>query len=539
KASEGMEGIEDSLGGVGPVDLGTASSGELDIDTPKFEGKLANLKSILEDFYTNWGAKDLFKGFREGLDLINFDNIKNNLVTTFSGLGEIANTLLLGLQPIFQSAGEAFGASLKYGIAIAGNFFEPITLGWANFVTNMKAPIQAWIMETSQTISNGFGNLTSAFETIGQSWLNSIEKYKPMIAQASEGMLTNISNTFMLIGTVISDTFEAITGKLKEFVEENKGDIQDFTDSIVQIFTDAWNFVNKIWSDVLKSIKKFWNNWGKGIVDGVMDFVNDIKKWFLYLWNDLIKPIWDTMLKWLTKIWNENLKEIVDELLGFVGRVGDLIVKLWNGVLQPLIDKLLKVLVPSFQNAFKFVLDVVGNVVNSISGIINGLLKMLNGIIDFVVGVFTGDWKRAWEGVSKVFEGIVKGLETIFKAPLNFIISGINTFIRGINNIKIPDWVPGVGGKGFNIKEIPHLAKGGITNGPMMAVIGDNPGGREVVSPLDDLLGMIQAVVKNSNESGPINLNLTLKIGEDTITEKLISNINRQNRISGKTVIQV
>ena len=72
-----------------------------------------------------------------------------------------------------------------------------------------------------------------------------------------------------------------------------------------------------------------------------------------------------------------------------------------------------------------------------------------------------------------------------------------------------------------------------------MAVIGDNPGGREVVSPLDDLLGMIQAVVKNSNESGPINLNLTLKIGEDTITEKLVRNINRQNRIAGKTVREV
>jgi hypothetical protein len=32
---------------------------------------------------------------------------------------------------------------------------------------------------------------------------------------------------------------------------------------------------------------------------------------------------------------------------------------------------------------------------------------------------------------------------------------------------------------------------------------------------------------------------IIVKIGEDTITEKVISNINRRNRIAGKTVIPV
>jgi hypothetical protein len=36
----------------------------------------------------------------------------------------------------------------------------------------------------------------------------------------------------------------------------------------------------------------------------------------------------------------------------------------------------------------------------------------------------------------------------------------MNVFIRGLNNIKIPDWVPGVGGKGLNIKELTRLRIG-------------------------------------------------------------------------------
>ena len=48
----------------------------------------------------------------------------------------------------------------------------------------------------------------------------------------------------------------------------------------------------------------------------------------------------------------------------------------------------------------------------------------------------------------------------MFKTPLNAIINGINSFIRGVNRIKIPDWVPAIGGRGISIREIPRLKVG-------------------------------------------------------------------------------
>ena len=36
----------------------------------------------------------------------------------------------------------------------------------------------------------------------------------------------------------------------------------------------------------------------------------------------------------------------------------------------------------------------------------------------------------------------------------------VNGFIGGLNNIKIPSWVPGIGGVGINIPLIPRLKKG-------------------------------------------------------------------------------
>ncbi len=104
-----------------------------------------------------------------------------------------------------------------------------------------------------------------------------------------------------------------------------------------------------------------------------------------------------------------------------------------------------------------------------------------------------------------------------------------------------PQTIPYVAKGLAGLATIPALAKGGITNGPMLAVVGDNTGGREVVSSLDDLLEMMETTViraVGNNQSGDTTI-IIIKIGEDTITEKIISNINRQNRIAGKTVIQV
>lgn len=554
QTSDGTSELSDGLGGIGgvvAVDLGAASSGELDISTSKIESNLTKVNSLLSDLYNNWGTKDFFKGFRDGLDLINFDSINTNLSTFFNGMKEIAKSFLTNLQPVFQSAGHTLGTLFKNGIAIAGNLFEPISLGWANFTINMKGRIQEWIAETSQTVSSGFNNLTEAFEILGQSWLDSIEKYKPNIAKAVEETTANVANTFMQIGTIAADTFEIITSKAKEYYEDNEEDIQRYADSILGIFTDVWDLINKIWTDALGSIKKFWNTWGKDIVSGVMDFANDIGKWFLYLWNDLVKPTWDTMMEWLNKIWNENLKGLVDELLGFVGRVGDLILKLWNDTFKPLIDRILKDFVPAFKNAFNFVVDIVGNVVNTITGLIKELIKVINGIIDFVVGVFTGDWKRAWEGVKGIFSGIIGSLETVFKGAINGIIAIANSFIHFWNRIelKVPEIeIPLVGKVGGfrlglpEIKEIPKLKTGAITdvNSPFYAVVGDHPTQREVISPLNDLLGMIETTVNRAvgnNQGG--DMTVIVKIGEDTITEKLVRNINRQSRISGKTVVLV
>lgn len=167
---------------------------------------------------------------------------------------------------------------------------------------------------------------------------------------------------------------------------------------------------------------------------------------------------------------------------------------------------------------------VLGEVLNSfmatLQNLWNGIYTILGGIITFVTGVFSGNWKQAWEGIKQIFKGVFESLVAIAKAPINAIIGlingvigGINMMIDGLNSISIdvPDGVPVLGGKhiGFNIGQlssIPYLAKGGTVvsgsaivgeAGPELLTVGS---GETVVQPLTSSGGISPAVSAVTNQ---------------------------------------
>lgn len=140
----------------------------------------------------------------------------------------------------------------------------------------------------------------------------------------------------------------------------------------------------------------------------------------------------------------------------------------------------------------------------------NRIKAPFTSVSEWFGNIFKGAWnaiKKAFTGVGKWFKNLFNGILKFIKAPINFLIDGLNTLIKGVNKISfdVPKWVPGIGGKkfGFDIPQIPHLAKGGLVKAPTLAVVGDNMGASsgnpEVVSPLNKLKGMIQESSDNGD----------------------------------------
>jgi hypothetical protein len=95
-------------------------------------------------------------------------------------------------------------------------------------------------------------------------------------------------------------------------------------------------------------------------------------------------------------------------------------------------------------------------------------------VVDSVFGAI-----KFW--ITEVTIPSIKLMLTVFKTVFNGIASIWNNTVGKIS-FEIPKWVPGLGGKGFDMPNIPMLAAGGIVTSPTLAMIGER--GPEAVIPL-------------------------------------------------------
>lgn len=263
------------------------------------------------------------------------------------------------------------------------------------------------------------------------------------------------------------------------------------------------------------------------IKEAVMSALNTVWGLWQQLWEKL-EPFVTKIFTWFLDFWNNTLKGIIENVVSFITQLIQGWTNFYNNVLAPIISTLLDVLWPTIERVLNQIWSIVSGVFEAIGGAIKALTGILDGLITFITGVFTGDWKKAWEGVSKVFQSIVDGLWGIIKTSLNWIIDGINGLIGGINGIKIPDWVPLVGGKSFNIPMIPRLAKGGIVDEATLAMVGEGKSA-EAIIPLDRTL---TRYMSEALKDAGANNNITINFYPQQMTEAELDNafnyINRR-----------
>lgn len=218
--------------------------------------------------------------------------------------------------------------------------------------------------------------------------------------------------------------------------------------------------------------------------------------------------------KWIQSIFNKCGLNVGSFVKGAKSKFTEFITKIqefWTLIKPPLnaLGQLFKTVFLVRLGAFVGgAIGLFGSLIKSAGNIVSGLVTAFGGIIDFISGVFTGNWGKAWNGVKNIFGGIFSSLVALVKTPMNAVISLINGAIAGINKlgVKIPKWVPGLGGKkiAFNIPTIPMLYKGtdNWAGGPAMvhdkgAEIIDLPKGSRVY-PHDKSIQMAKAEGKKN-----------------------------------------
>ena len=421
-----IESLSDSIQETLATGAATGQFGELldrlGIGADNFSKQLSKCKTeaqkqnLVIQTLSKQGLSELNKSYRENNEsLIANSNAQFDLNQSMSELGET-------MEPIMAEITQLAADMLSWFNGLDSS--TKILIGTIALLVAAIGPLIVVI----GTLISSFGSITAALTPVIGA-INTAGGLLPWLSTALSGLIAPVTAVIAIIAGLTA-TFVTLWNTS-----------ESFRTSIIEI----WNNISSVMLNVYNTILK-------PVLDMLMIAIMDV-------WNDSLLPLWNnwkSFVEFIVSIMNSLLSRVQPVLNWFISTFGPLLTGVFNG------------LVVGIRTSIGLITNILNGLLSSAKSIINSLKQVFNGITTFVTGVFTGNWKKAWNGVVSIFKGIVNTIKSVFKAPINGCISimnglidGLNTLIKGINKISfdVPDWVPGIGGKkfGFNLSRIGKI----------------------------------------------------------------------------------
>ncbi len=403
------------------------------VDSTGFSGTLKGVAKSITGYFGNIGSAaggagraftQLFSGTKIGNLFSGIGGAAGGLFTkAFSGIGGLANGAAGKVTGIFARAGSkiAAGPLGKIGGVVGKGFSK---------LTTMIAPLQ----KLGGAILGPFGGIAG--------------KILPVVGVI--GLIIAAVQIFRDHLDDIRNLIERVFGPAGVAVFDNiVGVITNIGDTIKGIFSDgnlasAREFINGIFGEQ-----------GVAVFDtfvSIMQTVGGVIGQFISFIDTSVKPIIEELFAFIV---TTVLPQIAQAFVEWGPTITGVIQSIWEifQTVATAVMGIISALMPTIQG-------LIGTGLETIRSVVGGVLTAIQGLLNVFAGIFTGDWSRVWEGVKGIFSGVWDAIKGIAKGAMNGIIDIINGLIGGLNKLKIPDWVPGVGGKGINIPLIPKFAKG-------------------------------------------------------------------------------
>lgn len=471
----------------------------------------SGVSGAFKNLYEKSGFKGFVENVQKGINKVDWSSIGKNCESIFKNSVPIAQNYLTQVQKVGKSAFGAVGSFVGGVVQVSGKQLQTLTGGVAKWLDKDKNKINGFITTIGDNFSKSYDNLSTFFEkgfdVIGQS----VDRVRPQMEDAISNLLSGFTDFGGAVGTIFSEGFSLATESLVKWIDNDGATIGEFFDNIQLQMADVMNFVGGVFSDIGNFLLGWWDGeGGSEIFQNVCDMFLNIGTTLMNVYNDWIMPAWNFIVGVFQSAWTDCLKPIFEQLWTVFGKVCDCIATIWNNWLSPLVNFISDTLGPVFNTVLRNIQSIFETVFRVIGDVVGGILKSFGGLIDFITGVFSGNWEKAWNGIKDFFGGIWDGIWGIIKGFVNLIIDGINLLLTGIYTVVaaivntiggIADAIGSIFGQewGWSMPNepvlIPHLATGGLVKAPTLAVVGDNAGANsgnpEVIAPLNKLQGML------------------------------------------------
>lgn len=412
-------------------DMGEYDTAAIDEMESKYQGlinKTKELAGIFKDgFDIAFGDMEVFDSIQQSISDIG-QGLKN--IFTDPAVTTAADTFLNSL--VFNM-GKVAGSAASIGASIADNLLGGISL----FLQQNSERIVEYIVamfDIGSRINEIGGNLTAAFATIFESFRSDSAK------QINADIIGIFSEGFMgvteLAGTFAVDLIDTITGPVIENADLIKKTLEDTFSAVEPFFSDIKDLVTEVFTKAGNAYNEHFTPMLMSIKNGLSEIVTKL----LEAYNQHILPVIEGMSQKFQEFHAQYLSPLIDKFIEFAGKVADAITTVWENFLKPFVLWFIDTMVPIIGDTLSRLVDMFFDWWEGISDTLGHVFDALGGLMDFIVGVFTGDWNKAWEGIKTFFSEIWQAMSAISDTLMTYIHDVIDTVLTTIEEIWKSIW---------------------------------------------------------------------------------------------------
>lgn len=390
-----------------------------------FDGLGDKLKGLFTLF--NAGFNAAFRS--EGLERIKkaLDRIKKTL-TEIATDPQVVNAFNLMTQRIAYALGQVIGSIATTGVAIGVFVAESIANGLERQKERIKRSLVALftnVGEIAQSIGNIAQSLANAFYDV----MTSVGAVR--IGSAIVSAVLSVGATVVELGSNLArDWFRGF----EKVITNN-------APKLAKVFKTALNNIAPVFETIERAVNDFGNMLTRVYREHVRPVYDDVSKGlskivgiFIDGFNTHVNPVIKKFGEGFKKVYVEHVKPTIDKIGESLGGMYDAFKKLWDEILQPFFEwiaaNVWPIIAPIIENIGNEFLNTLGLIFD----IIGRLFEILRGVIDFLVGVFTGDWSLAWQGILEILHAIFDPIVDWFSEKFQSAYDAITTIFSDIGS---------------------------------------------------------------------------------------------------------
>lgn len=377
--------------------------------------------------------KELFKsGFMDGLGSVNLKPIQKALAGIKTSLKDIftdSNVVAAAnryIDTMAYTLGQKVGAITSVDITIVTNLLGGID----KYLAQNKERIKSWminIFDISSETATIEGNFATAMANI----------FSVFGGENGQKLTANIIGMFAdgfmgateLIAKLSRDITDVIT---RPFIDNQEG-FKTLFDGIIGIIAENARISKELIDNTFDKANEVYDQNLKPMFDAIAEGLSTLTKTALNAWEQYFLPVYNGLTEKFGKFADEHLQPMIDKALELIGTIASAITDIWQQTIVPFLDWFIANVAPYIAIALEWVGSAFYATRGVIADVLGYIFEALGGLIEYIAGVFTGDWDRAWEGIKTFFSSIWAAITTILSAALNaigIIFSTIFTAIK-------------------------------------------------------------------------------------------------------------